>query len=57
LLLANEGSTRTGKMARGLLEVSAIAEPLSQPPGSTSSAATLNGSFARTSSLGPVARG
>jgi hypothetical protein len=57
LLLANVGSTRTGKMARGLLELSAIAERLSQPPGSTSCAATLNGSFARTTSLGPVARG
>ena len=56
-LLANEGTSRTGKMARRLPELPAIAEVLPQPPGPTSSSATPNGSLEHPPSLGPESRG
>jgi hypothetical protein len=57
LLRSNAGASRTGKMTRGRLELTPVAEALPQPPGRMSCSATQNGSFARPSSLGPVSRG
>jgi hypothetical protein len=57
LLRSNAGASRTGKMTRARLELTAIAEALPQPLGRMSCSGTQNGSFARPSSLGPASRG
>jgi hypothetical protein len=57
LPLAHEGTSRTNKMARGLLELTAIADLRPQPRGRASCSARQNGSFPRPSSLGPASRG